>query len=157
MGLLPGHTEMLILPLSEKEVRERLYQVVYPLSHNQPMAAYKEKDEFLFNGQVKKGHFRISRRVKHSNSFLPLVGGSVEETRKGCIIHISYSLFPSTRAFLWFALTVSLLTAVIFLVQEQLLYALIGIITGVSCYAVARVSFSRALEECRLRLLPVFE
>ncbi|MGB3183158.1 MAG: hypothetical protein WBB45_17325 [Cyclobacteriaceae bacterium] len=155
MRILPQFTEMLILPYSEKEVRRRLYGVVYPLSHHQPMAAGKEDSDFIFNGQVKKERFSISRRVRHSNSFLPLVNGKVEETRSGSIVYLSFSLFPSTKAFLWFWLAVSVLLTIVFLLRKDFLYSSLGLASGIFCYIVASVSFRRALRDTRNVLLPV--
>ena len=156
MGILPHFTEMLILPHSEKKIRERLYQVVYPLNDDQPMAAGKEEDEFDFNGHVRKNDFRISRRIKHSDSFLPLIKGSVEETRSGSIVHLTYGLFPSTKAFLWFWLTVSAAAAIVFFLQKEYIYGTAGIAAGIFCYTVARVAFNRSLKDSRQHILAVF-
>lgn len=155
--MLPHHSEMLVLSLSEKEVRERLYQVVFPLSDNQPMAADKEENEFTFNGQVRRGRFSISRRIRYSNSFLPLVNGQVEETGSGCIVRLSYSFFPTTKAFLWFWLLVSVMVTAVFVYKKEYAYSMLGLASGIFCFIVARVSFRRAMNETRKHLLPVFD
>ena len=157
MPVLPYHSEMLVLSLSEKEVRERLYRVVFPLSDSQPMAADKEENDFAFNGQVRKGRFSISRRIRYSNSFLPLVNGRVEDTGNGSIVRLSYSLFPTTKAFLWFWLLVSVMITAVFVYKKEYVYSILGMATGIFCFIVARVSFRRAMNDTRKHLLPVFD
>jgi hypothetical protein len=157
MAVLPHHSETLVLAISEKEIRDRLYRVVWPLSDNQPMAADKEENDFTFNGQVRKGCFSISRRIRYSNSFLPIVNGMVEETKNGSIVTLSFSLFPATKAFLWFWLIVSFMITAIFLYTKEFAYSSLGLASGIFCFVVARVSFRRALDETRKHLLMVFD
>lgn len=101
--LLPSYRETLVLPRSAKDTGERLSASTSSKAFPQP-----DEAELLFSGWVKPDRFRIALRMRRPNHFIPLVIGTIDSTSSGCLILLSYQLFPLTR-FLIYAWTCFLL------------------------------------------------
>ena len=94
--LLPSYQETLVLPRSAKDIEERLSASTSSKPFLQP-----DEAELLFSGWIKPDRFRIALRLRRPNHFIPLVIGTIDSTSSGCLISLSYQLFPHTRFLLY--------------------------------------------------------
>lgn len=141
MHLLPFYQETIVLPYEASETIWRLQKAIRPLEKG---VEYSEENEhkFLFNGWLKKGNFRISRRIEHPENFLPLMSGRIEGTSVGSILFVRYRLFSSVMIFLIFWSIISLLLSLFFLLAHQeTLYAAIAVGLGIINYIIATKNF----------------
>lgn len=141
MKILPRTRETLVLPFGGEEVEKRLWQTTYPVREGEEIPDQQEA-YFLFNGWVKNRKFRISRKLKYPEAFLPILKGLIEESSTGSIVLIKYRLFFGTAIFVVFWTIVTLLIGLYFLLVEQIyLYALISVAVGLGNYLITTVSF----------------
>jgi len=101
MKFFPSENETLIITPSADQAQMILWKRVKPppnLSETIPIS----DSEFLFNGVVKDGRFRISLIIKYPDNFLPLILGRIEDAPHGSLILVEYRLFFGTRLFLTF-------------------------------------------------------
>lgn len=141
MRLLPYFQETLVLPYSGQETFFHLKKATRPLEKG---VEYPDTIEnaFLFNGWVKGNRFRISRKVKHPQNFLPLMSGWIESTSTGSILFVRYHLFFSSALFLVFWTVISALLFLFFLIlHQEYLYAGIALALGISNYFIAIKNF----------------
>ncbi|WP_224996675.1 hypothetical protein [Cesiribacter sp. SM1] len=152
MQLLPYKQETFVLPYPAEEALNRLRPHTRPVEEGFEFSTAEEK-RFLFNGVVKKGIFRISRRVQKPENFLPLLLGRLETTSVGCLLFVSYRLFFSTAMYLVFWSVVCLLLTLFFLIYHQAwLYAAIAFGTGCVQYIIAIKNFSWQVNRSRQEL-----
>lgn len=152
MRLLPLFEETLVLPFQLEETRRRIRIATRPLEKE---VEYSEtvEENFLFNGWVKENRFRISRKVRHPENFLPIIIGEIEGTSAGSILFIRYRLFFSSAVFLIFWSVISLLLCLFFLfVHQQYIYATIAGILGILNYVVATKNFHLQIRSSRRAL-----
>lgn len=57
---------------------------------------------FTLTGAVIDSSFTVTLRLRRPHVFMPMVTGNVDQTSKGSIIFLKYSLFPATRLLLVF-------------------------------------------------------
>lgn len=141
MRLLPLYQETIVLPMDEQETAWRLEQVIRPLVK---YVEYSEEAEesFLFNGWIKGNRFRISRRIRHPENFLPIMVGRIEGTSVGSILFIQYRLFFSAAMFLIFWTIICLLMSLFLLIfPQEYIYAAVAFGLGVSNYVIATKNF----------------
>lgn len=156
MTLLPNRTEMLILPDEAEVVCGKLLSVTRLIVNDQYSEAHESQ---LFNGWIGQNlKFKISRRTRHAEHFLPLISGSIESTSMGCIIFVRYSLFYST-AFLfwcWISLTLggSLLLGFAF---KEFFYGGICALSGLLYYFLLMVNFGMQVKKDRQVLNSLFD
>jgi len=93
--LLPSFRETLVLSRKAKDIGQRLLVSTSNKPFLQP-----DESELLFSGWVKPDRFRIALRLRRPNHFIPLVVGTIDPTSSGCLISLSYRLFPVTRMLL---------------------------------------------------------
>jgi hypothetical protein len=142
MRILPLIRETLVLPFPENLVEKRLWEKTMPIKPGEEMADIKD-DEFLFDGWVKNGHFRISRKLKHPEIFMPILKGSIEPTSSGCIVFIRYRLSFSTAFLVIFWTIATLLIGLYFLLLEKIYgYAILSFLFGGINYWIAMVNFN---------------
>lgn len=111
------------------------------------------EENFLFNGWVKETRFRISRKVRHPENFLPIIIGDIEGTSTGSILFIRYRLFFSSALFLIFWSAISLLLCLFFLlVHKQYIYAFIALSLGILNYVIATKNFHLQIRSSRRTL-----
>lgn len=96
ISLLPTYRETLVLPRKAKDIEERLSASTSNKPFPQP-----DEAELLFSGWVKPDRFRIALRLRRPNHFIPLVIGTIDSTSSGCLVSLSYHLFPLTRVLLY--------------------------------------------------------
>jgi hypothetical protein len=152
MRLLPLYQETFVLPFDGQETSRRLKQVIRPLEKN---VEYPEEVEtkFLFNGWIKGYRFRISRKIRHPENFLPLIIGRIESTSVGSILFIRYRLFFSAALFLIFWTVISLLLGLFLLIlQQEYLYAAVAFSLGIGNYVIATKNFHIQIRSSRKML-----
>jgi hypothetical protein len=96
IALLPSFRETLVLPRSARDIGERLSASTSHKPFLQP-----DEAELLFSGWVKPDRFRIALRIRRPNHFIPLVIGTIDSTSSGCLVVLSYQLFPLTQILLY--------------------------------------------------------
>lgn len=149
MTLLPLKNETLVLPIAAEDVEKKLWNTVFPVKAGEPMPD-KMDELFLFNGWVKSRKFKISRRLKSPENFLPLMKGTIEETSLGSLLFIRYSLFFSSNVFLIFWSVITLFLTFFFIYfYGILLYAIIAFVLGVGNYVVALANFNIQVKKSR--------
>ncbi len=113
------------------------------------------EQDFRFNGWVEEGRFRLSRKIRRANNFLPIMSGRIEATSMGSIVFIRYRLFFSTTVFLVFWSAITLLFALYFFVYEQIyINAAVSLLLGVANYVVTIMNFKK---EVRISSLSIQE
>ena len=149
MHLLPYRNETIILPYASKEAIARLRPITRPVDKGY---AYQQDDErrFLFNGTLKKGRFRLSRRILKPENFLPLLIGQLEDTSVGSLLFVQYRLFFATAMYLVFWSVVCLLLSLFFLIyHEAWLYATVSFGIGCVQYIIAVKNFNWQVRQSR--------
>jgi hypothetical protein len=140
---LPFSRETLVSNHSAEELYRKLWQVTKPVRSEKWMPDVPEQD-FKFNGWVKGDRFRLSRKIKRANNFLPIMSGRIETTSMGSIIFINYQLFFSTTVFLVFWSAITLLFSLYFFVYEQIyINAAASLLLGIVNYVVAVMNFKK--------------
>lgn len=152
MRLLPLYEETLVLPFHLEETSRKIRLATRPLEKD---VEYPEtvEERFLFNGWVKENRFRISRKVRHPENFLPIIIGEMEGTSTGSILFIRYRLFFSSALFLVFWSLISLLFCFFLLfIREQYLYGALAGTLGILNYVVATKNFHLQIRSSRQAL-----
>ncbi len=136
---------------------KKALRVTKELNYSDPIS-FDSQEKQLFNGTVQKNTFQLSLKTESADSFLPLICGKVETTRKGCILFIHYSFFPSTVFFLGFWVVAAFFMMVFFLTFEQdLKLAAISLIAGMSNYWFSSVHFMRKVKQSQKALHHMLE
>jgi hypothetical protein len=152
MILLPIKRETIVLPFSAEEVEKKLWLSIFPVKPGESMPD-KSDELFLFNGWVKNRKFRISRRVRTPENFLPLMKGNIEETSLGSLLFIQYSLFFSSIFFLIFWSVVTFLLTFFFVYfYGIILYGVISFCLGIGNYVVAVANFNIQVKKSKMLL-----
>lgn len=141
--LFPFSQETIVSSYDAEEVYRRLWSVTEPTG-DEEWEPDVEEEALLFNGRVEKDKFRLSRKVKKANNFLPLIRGRVEATSLGSIVFIRYRLFLWTLSFLIFWSVLTTLFALYFLVYEKIyINAAISLLVGLANYVIAVLNFRK--------------
>lgn len=98
MTLLPNHYETFVLTQPSLEAIQKIHKV----TTTKVLLQNQEGVQYRFSGWVQENRFRISLKISKPNNYIPLVVGKIETTSSGCIVFVSYKLFPVTRMFLIF-------------------------------------------------------
>ncbi len=152
MRLLPYFQETLVLPWPEQETASKLKQATRPLEKGVEYPDAVEKS-FLFNGWVKENRFRISRKIKHPENFLPLIIGSIEGTSAGSIVFVQYRLFFSSAIFLIFWSVTAVFLCFFFLIfYKNYIHSAVSALLGVLNYIVATKNFHLQIKSSRKAL-----
>jgi len=95
---LPYHYETFVLTQPSLEAIQKIHKV----TTTKVLLQNQEGVQYRFSGWVQENRFRISLKISKPNNYIPLVVGKIETTSSGCIVFVSYKLFPVTRMFLIF-------------------------------------------------------
>lgn len=145
MPFFPSQSEVLVSSLSKEVVLANLQEVTKQVNYLD--YDLKQDQEFQFNGKIEKDQFHISLLIQKADSFLPLIKGKIEDTPMGCILFLTYRLFPSSTFFLGFWSLVTLgLTLFFGLVQQQTVYAILSLSFGIFNYLFAWLHFKRKIK-----------
>ncbi|MDA0315406.1 MAG: hypothetical protein O2829_07045 [Bacteroidetes bacterium] len=147
MNLLPYFQETLVSPLSKEALLSKLAGVTHVQGGEFHADELAQK---VFNGRIGADHFRISRRLKKGDTFLPLIVGSVENTPRGSLLFLRYRLFPSVLFFMSFWSLVLLAFALYyFFVPQSWSYGGLCIFLALFNYGMGVFFFQRQLGICR--------
>jgi len=145
--LSPTYDEILVSPLPAEEVMKKVLRVTKDMNL-QELPIFGAGEKFLFNGTVRKNTFQLSMKNENADSFLPLISGRAEPTRKGCILFIHYSFFPSTVFFLGFWIVVSFFMMLFFLtLQQDWKLAALSLVAGGGNYWFSSMHFRRKVRQ----------
>ncbi|MCB0486974.1 MAG: hypothetical protein KDC99_00765 [Cyclobacteriaceae bacterium] len=110
----------------------------------------------FFTGWVREGRFRISLKINRPNNYLPLVIGNIEPTSNGCIVFLSYTLFPTTKIFLIFWNLFVLIVCITASYQyKTFLYGALGVLLIVFIQWIAWSNFNLQLKRTRELLINI--
>ncbi len=123
--LLPAYPETLVLPYPADEILTRLRAA----TSNKPFIQSNE-NLLHFNGWVKENRFRLSRRMRRTNYYIPLITGHIEATTTGSLVLMEYRLFPTTR-YLMLLWTVLLPLCTIVVSRSLLALAISLVVVGI--------------------------
>ncbi len=152
MTLLPGYYETFVLVRHPDEVIRTISQA----TTGRLLFQNKESDRFEFSGWVQKDKFRISLKISRPNSYLPLAIGQVEKTSSGCLLFVTYQLFPSTRMFLIFWSLLILLIGLVAAHQYQsVIYLVAAVLLLGFIHWVVWSNFNMQLKLTREALLKI--
>ena len=147
MKFFPSENETMIIALSADQAQRILWKRVKPppnLSNTIPIS----DSEFLFNGVVRDGRFRISLIINYPDNFLPLILGGIEDAPHGSLILVEYRLFFGTRLFLTFwTLVTGLLGIYLVLVENLWSYGFLAFVLGGLNQVVTRYIFLKRVKK----------
>jgi len=149
---LPYHYETFVLTQPSLEAIQKIHKVTTTkvLLQNQEGAQYR------FSGWVQENRFRISLKISKPNNYIPLVVGKIETTSSGCLVFVSYKLFPVTKMFLIFwSLFITLVGILASYQYQSLLYAVGSLLILVIIHWVTWSNFKIQLKLTRQTLLEV--
>lgn len=140
LNLFPYFSQTLVSSYSQDEILEKIKEAT------KENIVFRESNytHYEFNGVVNDATFQLSRIVQQPNSFLPLIKGTVESTKTGCIVFIACEMFYTTKVLLaiWTVLPLFIFILNLFLING-LFYALIALFFGVFNYIVTVANFHR--------------
>lgn len=152
MTLLPGYYETFVLVRHPDEV----ISIISKVTTGKLLLQNLESDQFLFSGWVQKEKFRISLKIKRPNSYIPLAIGNADKTSSGCLLFVTYQLFPSTRMFLIFwSLLIFLIGLVTAHQYQSVIYLLAALLILAFIHWVVWSNFKIQLKLTREALLKI--
>lgn len=155
MILLPLKRETIVLPFSAEEVEKKLWFHVFPIKPGESMPD-KREELFLLNGWIKGRKFKVSRKVRTPENFLPIMQGSIEETSRGSLLFLQYSLFFSSVFFIFFWSAITLFLTFFFVYfYGNILYAVISLLLGVGNYVVAVANFNIQVKKSKILIMEI--
>jgi hypothetical protein len=149
---LPFRNTVLVSVHGAETLLEKLRRVCYNPSEDDVA-----QNRHRFNGRVSAAGFSISRRLSYPDNYLPLIRGRVEKIPGGCLVHIRYNLFFSSRIILIFWTLLSLAAAVALFWRGQPLGAVPALLFGLGNYGVTMANFRRQLHLSEAELMKVLE
>ncbi|HSI75202.1 MAG TPA: hypothetical protein VK957_04895 [Lunatimonas sp.] len=139
-------------PLPAEEVMKKALRVTREMNYSDPISI-ESQEKHLFNGSVDKNTFQLSLKTENADSFIPLIRGKVETTRKGCILFLHYSFFPSTVFFIGFWVVVTFFMMLFFLtLQLDLKLAALCLVAGMGNYWFSSMHFMRKVKQSQQAL-----
>lgn len=158
MNLWPVYTETIVLSYDRQTLLLKLDEAIRHVSEGPRMDNPKEDKEKLFNGVLHENGFKISKRIKHAENFLPLISGEIESARSGSILFLTYTCFFSTMMFLGFWSVISILAGFIFIFPgENFSTGLSLIAFGIGQYILSMFFFYRQVNKSRKVLFDILE
>ena len=155
MIFLPKETETLVLTTPSQELLKRLDHVVYTAEDKNNES--EEEEYQLFTGTIEQNAFVLSLKMKRPDNFIPLIKGNVEDTSKGSIVFLKYTLFKSTRMFLVFwTVIIFILALILIALQGKFWYGSLALLLSLANYTVTVVNFRRKMKVIRDYLMKVF-
>lgn len=131
---------------------KKALRVTREMNYSDPISI-ESQEKHLFNGSVDKNTFQLSLKTENADSFIPLIRGKVETTRKGCILFLHYSFFPSTVFFIGFWVVVTFFMMLFFLtLQLDLKLAALCLVAGMGNYWFSSMHFMRKVKQSQQAL-----
>ncbi|WP_234364003.1 hypothetical protein [Lunatibacter salilacus] len=148
----PTYSEILVSSLPAEEVMKKALRVTREMNYLDPIS-FESHEKHLFNGTVHNDTFHLSLKTENADSFIPLIRGKVETTRKGCILFLHYSFFPSTVFFLGFWIVATFFMMLFFLtLQLDLKLAALCLVAGMGNYWFSSMHFMRKVKQSQKAL-----
>ena len=94
INLFPNDSETFVRTESAEEILSRISSEL-----DKPYRGIRGEN---LTGWVRNFEFQLTIQLRRQHLFMPVVNGTIEETSKGAIIFMKYSLFPGTRVLLLF-------------------------------------------------------
>ena len=147
MNVLPFKQMTIVVPYRADEVWTLLdASILRPKPHENNLYFRRTNTNPLhkFSGAMypKKDYFEISPSVIYSQSYIPLIRGTVDGSRTGAIVRLSFRPLPGTLLIGSIAIIITTLTSAILVDNAQYMYA-IGVITFfLISYSVALINFN---------------
>jgi hypothetical protein len=94
ISIFPNDSETFVIPESSAKVLGRISNEL-----QKPFTGIRGE---TLTGSLHGPRFLLTIQLRRQHLFMPVVNGSVEETSKGSIVFMKYSLFPGTRLLLLF-------------------------------------------------------
>lgn len=152
MTFLPYHYETFVLTQPSLEA----IQMIHKVTTTKVLLQNQEGAQYRFSGWVQENRFRISLKISKPNNYIPLVVGKIETTSSGCLVFVSYKLFPVTKMFLIFwSLFITLAGILASYQYQSLLYAVGSLLILVIIHWVTWSNFKIQLKLTRQTLLEV--
>ncbi|MBZ0247168.1 MAG: hypothetical protein K8H85_14610 [Cyclobacteriaceae bacterium] len=152
MTFLPYHYETFVLTQPSLEA----IQMIHKVTTTKVLLQNQEGAQYRFSGWVQENRFRISLKISKPNNYIPLVVGKIETTSPGCLVFVSYKLFPVTKMFLIFwSLFITLAGILASYQYQSLLYAVGSLLILVIIHWVTWSNFKIQLKLTRQTLLEV--
>ena len=113
---------------------------------------------YKFNGWVKDQKFKVSKKVKYPQNYMPIAVGIIEETSNGSIVEIEFQLFPATKQTIWFSFIATLIFILIASIFKHNLTASLFILgLFLTYYIVVIANFNMHIKDCIKALNEVWE
>ncbi|MDH5396685.1 MAG: hypothetical protein OEX02_00955 [Cyclobacteriaceae bacterium] len=145
--ILPYRKETIVLTKKAEEVLNLL---------NQSVDHKRKKDKKVFTGKVQGNTLNLTRITERVENFKPQIKGRIENTSRGSILFLTYTLEFSTRMYVVFwSVTSFFFALVLWFIRNDLflgLMALGGLILNI---LVTHVNFYRQLKITRSDLYKV--
>lgn len=130
--------------------------MIHKVTTTKVLLQNQEGAQYRFSGWVQENRFRISLKISKPNNYIPLVVGKIETTSSGCLVFVSYKLFPVTKMFLIFwSLFITLAGILASYQYQSLLYAVGSLLILVIIHWVTWSNFKIQLKLTRQTLLEV--
>ncbi|MCP4522025.1 MAG: hypothetical protein GY827_10105 [Cytophagales bacterium] len=148
MKILPFENRVLISPFSVDEVFHFLACYTKERSHYSVVAERGDINKFYGRLDEEKRRFTLTKKLRHTHNFLPLVRGEVEQTEKGnTVVLVEYKLLPNTLFFFAFNLIVALLLGTIFLIVGNYVGGVLCLFFGLFSYVITVYNFKLQVED----------
>ena len=146
----PTEIETRLVPLSKEQLYQSLEKHIKPIKGEYTEA---ESSDHLFVGNWSENGFSVSIKLKISNSFVPLIDGTIITSDEGILIRLSYDFFPSTKKLLLFWTIITLFITVFFIVFYQAwLYGAISFGLCLVNYILSRENFKLQVRKSKRML-----
>jgi hypothetical protein len=150
MNLWPWFSETIIVPDTIHIVCKRLELSIRDGSEGPRTDNPKEDKHIKFNGRIEGDAFTLSPRIKHAESFIPIVNGKLEPAGATTLLMLNYRCFFSTIAFLTFWTTMCLLASFYFFLSlKEPLTGFLILSVGIAQYLLSMVFFNRQIAKTR--------
>jgi hypothetical protein len=153
--VLPYMTETIVTTLSKEDVHSLFIELTAISVMSD--ANFRIPTDKKFYGVVSTTHFQLALKNSRLFSFCPIVNGSIEATKRGTIIFLTYQLFKPTQFLLFFWTVFLFLTAIFLFAKQQDFYSGIVCINFlVGLHVIAHANFKqqkKPLQEAIANLL----
>jgi hypothetical protein len=103
------------------------------------------------SGWVKNDRFQAIIRQRRLNSFMPVVEGTIDSTRNGCLIFLRYRLMPFTRLYLVLWTVIALVSGLCLMFYHH------NIFVGLAAAAIIVVIHAVAWANFKIHMQPLHD
>ena len=151
--IVPVVKETIVSPLSAEEVHTRLQTIV-----KRGRSTRWNPEEHLFMGKLKPNQFDISRILIRPENFMPRIQGRIEESSKGSILFLRYTLEFSTRMFyIFWSLSALFFALFLWFYETHLYMSIFALVALIANILITHINFHRHKTKSRKLLLSVLD